>query len=1010
MTTPALIKNNVLVNLLVWILCSNPLQVNACLFIDPVIQADELMDHGKWNEAIDLLESIHAEAPESLGAHAYGNVISNLGYAYWQNGAIEKSRHYLVKAVNYKRENGFVKDPSYIKSLKNLAQVLRLSGRYDEARIFFIEVINLLYDRYGVNNYQYALGLSSLADFYHEIGLYKKSYELYNQAFNIVNILFSQDSPEFGEISVSLGRILMKVGSFDEAEHHLEHAVSVFSKRPSDHQLKYVQSLESLGVLKEIQGKYGEAEKILLDVLEYKQTIHELDPESLIKTLNELGIIHQNIGNLEKAAHFFSQVKEKCEENLHRNHSYYAIALNNLATIAKQKHAYEKAKALFSESLKIYAQLYGEHHPLYADGLNNLASTESKLGQLDLAEKHYRQVLALDSVIYGVEHQHYATTLNNLGILLFKKGENEKAEVLYLQSLEIRKNTLGINHPTYARSLENLGLYHYSRGNLLQAEKFFREAVTIRKKQIRTIFPVLTEKERQIFYETISQDIERYNHIALSLLNSNPELIENIINNQIQTKAILLNASEKIRQSIINSRDQQLIEDYKTWVELKTRLVRYYHVGQSRLAENGINLKALESRIEDIEKRIIHQRGSFEILSDINVTWHDIQQNLANGEVVIEIVRIRDFDQDKAGKNLIFGFSEMCKYLAIIVNPNKPGPEYVIVPDGVNLEKAVYACYKNSLHFKVEDKRSFISYWQKIDEKLSTSFVSRVFVSPDGIYNKINPNTFLMGDGTYVIDKYFVNYLTNCSDLLPKKDPAITNKRAYLIGDPEFHLNGKNQLLTKLPGTNKEINQIKNILNDQKDWSIITHTQEEASEYHLKESDRPGLLHIATHGFLADEDKLATALLPVETHNMFKSGMYLAGVENSYYSHQSGLEYDPFNDGVLTAYEAMNLNLEGTEMVILSACYTGGGDVVNGEGVYGLQRAFIVAGASNLILSLTAIDDDATEKLMTYFYENFKDDQPINLALRNAQLKLRTEYSHPHYWGSFMLVGRGSRI
>ncbi len=1011
MTASELLKTTGLLSLLSLAFFFHSFQANSSPLIDCIDKADELMDQGKWDEAISLLDSICTEPSESLGTLALSNVISNLGYAYWQNGEIEKSRNYLVKAINFKREKGLTEDSSYVKSLQNLAQVLRISGRYEEAQIFFVEIINLLYEQQGVNDYRYAKGLTSFADFYYEIGLYNKSFELYDQAFNIVHLLFSEDSPEFAEISGSLGKILIKVGSFEEAEHHLNHAVSVYNNSQTKYPIQYTESLEYLGVLKEIQGKYGEAEKILLKVLDYKKSNDELNPESLIKTLNELGIIHQNIGNLEKASHYFSQVRTTCEKNLNYNHSYYAIALNNLATIAKHQHAYEEAKELFVESLTIYKKLYGEHHPLYADGLNNLASTESELGQLDLAEKHYKKVLLLDSAIYGLEHQHFATTLNNLGILLFKKGENEKAEALYLRSLEIRKRTLGVNHPTYARSLENLGLYHYSQNNLEQAEKFFREAVAIQKKQIRTIFPVLTDKERKVFYETISQDIERYNHIALSLLDSKPELIENIINNQIQTKAILLSATEKTRQSIFNSRDQQLIKDYETWVELKTRLVRYYHVGQSRLAENGIDIEMLESRIEDIEKKIIHQRGSFEILADVGITWQDINNHLADDEVAIEIVRIRAFDQDKAGKSLIFGFSKECNYLAIIVNPKKSQPEYVIIPNGTALEKGLYAYYNNSLSYKMEDKQSFYSFWDEIDKKLNDGYINRVFVSPDGIYNKINPNILITDEGKYVIDNYFVSYLTNCSDILPKKDLSKpSHKQAFLIGNPEFHLNGKNQLLSNLPGTSKEINHIKDILGDQKDWSIITYTRERASEYHLKESAQPSLLHIATHGFITDEDELATALVPVEIHNMFKSGVYLAGVENTFELHKTGRSYDSFNDGVLTAYEAMNLNLEGTDIVILSACYTGSGDVVNGEGVYGLQRAFIVAGASNLIISLTEIDDSATEKLMSYFYENFKNDQSINNALQNAQLKLRAEYSHPHYWGSFMLVGRGSKI
>lgn len=974
---------------------------------DPLEDAEKWMDQKEWEKAIHLLEKVYSH-PGDLENIAFSNVISNLGYAYWQSGNLEKGRYFLAKSANFKREENLTHDPSYSRTLQNLAHVLKKSGAYDQSKIFLQEAIDNIFENEGPNNISYISAISNMAQLCYEMGAYRKAYLYCKEAFNIVGLLFPVDSPEYADISSFLGRIFTKLGEFREAEFHLKHAISVFQTSKQDNYLKYAQSLESLGVLYEIQGRYSEAERILLQTLDFKKSIPGVKVELLIETLNDLGILYQHLGNLEKASGYFLQVKKVCQETLSKEHNYYAIAINNLATIAKKEQAFEKARSLFNEALVIYEHIHGTKHPLYADVLNNLATIESQIGDYEQAEKHYKEVLRLDQDIYGEDHPHYATTLNNYGILLFRKGEIHLAEEMYLKSLSIRKQSLGINHPTYAGSLESLGLYYYSAGKLIEAERYFREAIDIQKKQIRTIFPVLTENERKVFYETISKDIERYNHIAVSLLDSNPELIEEIIDNQIQTKAILMTASEKVRGSILSSGNPQLIEDYESWKILKTRLVRYYHVGKNKLAEHGIDLKGLESKIEQLEKRIIHSRGNFEVLQDIETSWEIIHQNLAPDEVALEIVRIRDFDQDRGKENLVFGFSENCEYLVIILDPNKSNPGYVRITNGNKLENELYAYYKNALHYQVKDILSYSGFWELIDQQLDNR-VRRVMVSPDGVYHKINPNILVSPDGKYIIDKYFVNYLTNCTDLLTKEGPIDVNKRAYLIGNPEFKQDGGGQLLSQLPGTGKEIDQIQNILEKRQGWTIKTLTREKASEYYLKGSYRPNLLHIATHGFYTNSDQLASTLVPAEYHNMFKSGVYLAGVENTFSSYQTGHRNDPFNDGVLTAYEAMNLDLERTEIVILSACYTGMGDVINGQGVFGLQRAFIVAGASNVIISLARIDDATTKDLMAFFYENFEEGQRIDQALRNAQLKLRDEYPHPFYWGAFMLVGKGAR-
>jgi CHAT domain-containing protein len=204
----------------------------------------------------------------------------------------------------------------------------------------------------------------------------------------------------------------------------------------------------------------------------------------------------------------------------------------------------------------------------------------------------------------------------------------------------------------------------------------------------------------------------------------------------------------------------------------------------------------------------------------------------------------------------------------------------------------------------------------------------------------------------------------------------------------------------------KEIGSIDSLLKS-KFWKVKKFTGNEAIEEAVKSSKNPRILHIATHGiFLNQKDAENVSLFDGkgnmhEISPLFRSMLFLTGAENTLQQNNS----DSYEDGILTAYEAMNLQLDKTDAVILSACQTGLGDIENGEGVLGLQRSFQVAGARYVVMSLWPVNDNATQELMTIFYNKWLSGIQIRKAFKDAQLELKIKYPNFYFWGAFVMVG-----
>jgi CHAT domain-containing protein len=327
----------------------------------------------------------------------------------------------------------------------------------------------------------------------------------------------------------------------------------------------------------------------------------------------------------------------------------------------------------------------------------------------------------------------------------------------------------------------------------------------------------------------------------------------------------------------------------------------------------------------------------------------------------------------------------------------------------------------------VSNVDDFVHQKKKIKKYEATNNANAILIGNPKFYLDTKDADFILASQLYQVEEFLnSNIIINEDDLnepLDSTDFLASNRS--INGDNLYSLLSRGMNLFPLPATQLEIDLISNILADNGFNSII-YLDKNAKEEYLTNIDAPKILHLATHGYFLEHESQAVDVQSLEIEDddldmfefmsgnsamrrkynkemnpLFRSGLILAGAGNTLNG-----EILAEGNGWLNAYEVSMLNLRGTELVVLSACKTGAGDMKNGQGVYGLQRAIRVAGAESLIMSMWEVDDKATQELMTYFYDYWIDKKMTKKeAFKEAQQKIREKYKHPYYWGAFIMLG-----
>lgn len=832
---------------------------------------------------------------------------------------------------------------------------------------------------------------------------------------------------------------LYELRQYELAESTFKNAKSYMEANSLTEGLTYLRCISSMGVMFMVQGRNEDAEKCITSALDKSETLLGKKSAGYASNLNSHAKLNQLLGKYNEAEQQFDEAMPIVQKVFGEKSMQYAILQNNKAmlyqamgrnadalTIIKSavasaesapkkvaNNSFDSRKFQLNQALmyqlngnlpeaesaflaikKVFESKGQVSNPEYAALLNQVGLLYMQMNKYDQVEQLLTKSLAVYKSKFGEENVSYAKVQNDLGNFYRMQSRFPEAETSLKKAVQIRKNVLGENHPDYVKSIENLGILYWKKGDLASAYQPLKEAVDKSLDFVSNYFPPMSEAEKTKYWDILHPRFQRFYNYAVEASIAKPELLKVLFDYQIATKGLLLSSTSKIKKTILESGNMELIDEYTAWISQKENLSRYYSFSKDDLAKQKINISELENEANTKERSLSKKSASFsQAFSAERATFAQVASQLTDLEALVEIIRVRSFDKD---------FTADSRYVALIATKAMVQPKMVVLQNGSQLETRYAKYYKNSIQQKTIDEFSYDQYWAQIEPLLVGK--KTIYLSPDGVYNQINLNTIKKKDGDFVLNKFELVTIGNSKDLilLKQRKPITLKRNAFILGFPDYA-----GAAVPLPGTKVEIEGINKIL---KLAGFATSVKQgtEASEKNFKSVKGPQLMHIATHGyFLADADLQGGDAMGVNAESakdnpLLRSGLILAGAKSK---QNSDVDLSGNDNGILTAYEAMNLDLVGTDLIVMSACETGLGDVKSGEGVYGLQRAFLVAGANAMIMSLWKVDDAATQQLMTNFYTNWTKSGNKLKAFKQAQQQLMLKYKEPYYWGAFVMMG-----
>lgn len=902
------------------------------------------------------------------------------------------------------------------RKLHNDAILLYRAGKYSEAIPVSERSLAIREKELGGESLDVAASLANLALLNSNMGNYEKAITLQQRAIKIREKVYgTMFHPDITRTLGNMGNAYYFIGNYEEAIRIQEKVIEIEEKLLGAEHPEIANSVGNLGEFYLTLGNYTKAEELMRRGLAIKEKSFPSNSSPTAFSLSSIGTLYAFKGDDEKALEFHQRALAMWEKTSGPNHPNTALGLNMMASIYRGREDYKTAENYLLRSLEILQKAFKEPHPRVANTMGELAVLYNLWGDYPKAENYFQQTLQMFEKTYGKEHRNYALTVGLMASLYTNMGEYKKAEPLYEQAIVLTEKIFGTENPDLISYLNDFGRNYQVQGKTVDAIAVWKRAERLSEQKTKMILASSAEKQKLSHLNLLSGETNQYLSAHLKFAPDDATALNLALTTIFERKGRVADAlaTELAALRTRFSRDDQILLDdlTATTAQLARRILSA--PANFNSAEYQKQIKDLQERKESLESDI--SRRSNEFRSQIQpVSVESIRAAIPKNTTLIEFSVYFPYDPKFVGKKA-FGEPHYVAYL--VENEGR------VQWRDLGEKKVIDTAIDNLRQALRDSKRKDVKQLARlVDEKIMQPIRSvsgnarQLLISPDGDLNLVPFEALVDENGKYLIENYLFSYLTSGRDLLRMQTVRESKNKSVILANPDFGKSsveqsseiktdetaGKRSVTTgdslaetyfaPLSATMLEARSIKALFPEAEFLS-----GEQANETALKQMVAPRILHIATHGFFL-QDKNSQSENP-----LLRSGLALTGANQR----KSGTD-----DGILTALEASGLNLWGTKLVVLSACDTGVGEIKNGEGVYGLRRAFVLAGTETLMMSLWEVSDTVTRELMTDYYKNLKNGMGRSAALRQVQLEMlkKKGREHPFYWAAFIQSGEWANL